>query len=121
MSRLVIEQTVPVGTNGHGYDFEVGLIGGFWVGYARGGGGLFFFAGISKDHQLGVKDQREAILKTGAIAQDPDQGYGGIDLWFVPEDLRGKPDDYRCETCGEVCCATDHLADDWDMDIEEGP
>jgi hypothetical protein len=113
---IKIEEQVLVGSNRHGYTFAVGRLGDRWVGYAGGGGMLFILPGMSEDHELGLTDRDEAIRRVGACALDGGQGYGGIDEWHVPEDLRGDPDAYRCAVCDEVCCDEDHadLCDDWE-------
>jgi hypothetical protein len=111
---ITIEEEVEVGTNGFGYTFCVGLVSGCWLGYARTGGGLFLMSEIATGHQLGIVDRDEAIRRVGALAQDPENAYGGIDLWFVAEDLRGDPEAYRCAECGRVCCDGDHEDDGFD-------
>lgn len=113
---IVFEEQREVGMNSH-YLLGVGRVGDYWAGYAIGGG-MIFFLHINTGHQLGLVDQAEAIRRVGAIAQDVAQGYGGIEEWFVPEDLRGDPERYRCRTCGEVCCGDDHISDDWDPEWE---
>jgi hypothetical protein len=40
----------------------------------------------------------------GALAQDPDQGFGGVDTWLVPKKLRGDPEKFRCKKCSKVGC-----------------
>lgn len=106
MSINIVNITI-VGSNAHGYEFGVGQVAGRWVGFAKGGGGLFFFSEICEGVQLGTPDRDLAIRMTGACAQDPARGYGGIDTWKVPKALRGRPEDFICPGCGEVCCAGD--------------
>ena len=52
---------------------------------------MHVFAEVSEGVDLGMQDKQAAILLTGALAQDPEQGFGGIDEWLVPDDLRGEP------------------------------
>jgi hypothetical protein len=98
-----------IGENDHGYRFLVGKIGDRWVGFADGDLGdgkrmLFMFPAISEDYQMGLLDRELVIKLTGAIAQSVEHGYGGIARWFVPEELRGKPEDFTCEHCESVGC-----------------
>ncbi len=65
---------------------------------------LFMFPEIAENFTMGILDRERAIRMTGAIAEDPESGYGGVDRWFVGEELRGKPDDFRCEMCERVGC-----------------
>jgi hypothetical protein len=66
---------------------------------------MHVFAEVSEGVELGMQDKTMAILLTGALAEDPEHGFGGVDEWFVPEDLRGEPKDFRCDRCGDVGCA----------------
>jgi hypothetical protein len=68
-------------------------------------GYMHVFAEVSEGVELGMQDKTMAILLTGALAEDPEHGFGGIDEWLVPEDLRGEPKDFRCDRCGDVGCA----------------
>ena len=111
---IQIEQEVDVGRNSHGYTFHVGLLSGYWLGYAQGAETIFLFPGIRTGHQLGILDRDEAIRRVGAIAQDPASGYGGIEEWSVEESLRGDPAAYLCPVCDEVCCGEDHSDEDSD-------
>lgn len=113
MSEIEITNQLLVGANAS-YSFRVGQVGKRWVGFAFGGGMIFFFPAISEGHQLGILDKDKATRLTGAIAEDENSGYGGIDRWSVPEELRGKPDDFRCKVCDEVGCSADHSQDDFD-------
>jgi hypothetical protein len=122
-SALKIVRAIVLGDNKH-YTFAVGQIAGErWIGFARGrepgesGLGLFVLPEISEGCQLGIRSLRQAILMVGAIAQDPEHGYGGVERWMVAERLRGRPEDFRCETCGTVCCSGD-CGEDYG---EEGP
>ena len=103
-----LSETVLVGENDYGYQFAVGRHGDSWVGFAVGtteaGRMLFLFPEISSGVVMGIGSRDEAIRMVGAIAEDPEHGYGGIDRWFVNESLRGTPDEYRCADCGEVGC-----------------
>jgi len=102
--ELVLEDALPIGENEIGYSFLVARIGDRWIGFADSSVGMFLLPGVREGQYIGVKDKKEAILLSGAIAQSIEHGYGGVDEWFVPEDLRGKPEDYRCKTCSEIGC-----------------
>ena len=109
---LELTEVVWIGRNAHGYTFGVGRLGDRWVGFARGEWSehgearqdLFVFPEVSYGPLLGLPDRTQAILITGAIAQDPVHGYGGVEEWLVPPELRGDPDAFRCEDCGDVGC-----------------
>ena len=109
-ATLEISETVKVGENDYGYTFFVGLYGSRWIGFAVGEERekerkmMFIFPEISSNGTLGVTSLDEAIRMTGALAEDVESGFGEIERWCVPEELRGDPDDYRCENCGAVCC-----------------
>jgi hypothetical protein len=113
---IKFEDSLLVGRNSHGYTFGVGRVGRYWLGYAIGGGMIFILPGIDTGAQLGLLDVNEAMLRVGAIAQDPAHAYGGIEEWFVAESLRGDPEAYRCGKCGEVCCGGDCDRDDFEDD-----
>lgn len=102
--NISITNAMLIGENDHGYRFGVGQIGERWIGFAASDVGLFFFPGIAEDYLLGLLDRALVIKLTGAIARDVEQGYGGIARWFVPEELRGNPEDFRCENCQQVAC-----------------
>lgn len=109
-----------IGHNRHGWRFAVGSMNGRWMGVALGrirpGTSTYchFFAEISEGYVMGVRDRELAIRMTGALAQDPEQCFGGIDVWYIPRELRGRYQDLpRCRQCGRVCCDGDH-DDDWD-------
>lgn len=109
MSQIQITDRFDIGENDHGYKFAVGKIGERWVGFADGalenGDRMYFmFPAISEDYQMGLTDRDLVIKMTGAIAQSVEHGYGGVARWFVPEDLRGKPEDFTCEHCESVGC-----------------
>lgn len=109
MASIELSDIIKIGKNDYGYEFAVGRIGHQWIGFAignlgRDGKAIFFFPNIQEDCQMGVKDKTLAILLTGAIAKDPEQGYGGISAWFVGEELRGDPDAFRCTNCDRVGC-----------------
>lgn len=101
--------TLLIGTNKHGYGFRVRHVGhGLWAGEAfatvNGEENTFtLLQFVRPDGSHGMADQRKAILMTGALANDPANGYGGIDEWFIDEEFRGKPEDMRCEVCDEIC------------------
>lgn len=65
---------------------------------------LMIFPEVSEGYRMGVLDRDLAIRMTGAVAQDPESCYGGIERWHVPEELRGKPEDFRCERCERIGC-----------------
>ena len=107
--QLEIGNILQVGENDIGYRFAVGTIpdegGGVrWIGFADSDVGAFIFPAICEGHMMGTKDRDRAIKLTGAIAQSFEHGYGGVDRWFVPEELRGKPEDFRCQHCEMVGC-----------------
>lgn len=109
MSNIQITDRFDIGENDHGYKFAVAKVGGRWVGFADGeledgNRMIFFFPRISEDYQMGLTDQTLTIRLTGAIAQSVEHGYGGISRWFIPEELRGKPEDFTCEHCESVGC-----------------
>lgn len=111
-AQLGVTDIEKIGENDYGYWFGVGRICSRWVGFAMGAlpegdQMMFFLPGISESYELGVKERELAIKLTGAIALAGEHGYGGITRWFVPEELRGKPEDYRCLDCDEVVCAGD--------------
>lgn len=115
-----IKNIFKIGENDHGYCFAVGMIHGRWHGFAvgileNGEKMVFFLPGISEGHLLGVSDRARAIKLTGAIAQSSEHGYGGIERWFVPEELQGKPEDFICEGCQSVGCSGDCF-DDYGFD-----
>lgn len=117
MTELNLKNTIEIGSNKHGYTFcAAQLEDGKWVGFAKGGGALFFFHQVSEGHQLGVKDRDYAILLTGAIAEDPESAYGGVEVWNVPPDLRGKPEDFRCERCDQIGCKEDDCCEYDDLE-----
>jgi len=114
MSGLELTDILKIGENDHGYSFAVGKLGGRWVGFAvgdlgEGKQGMFFLPGISEEYELGLTDRELAIRMTGAVAQSPEHGYGGIERWFVVEELRGRPEDFQCAECGEIACSGDHF------------
>jgi hypothetical protein len=118
---IKFEDSLLVGRNSHGYTFGVGRVGRYWLGYAIGGGMIFMLPGVDTGVELGLLDVTEAMLRVGAIAQDPAHGYGGIEEWFVAESLRGDPEAYRCSLCREVCCGGDHLRDYPDFFEDDAP
>jgi hypothetical protein len=121
----ITEQTI-IGENAY-YRFFVGRMGERWVGFAAESATahaarqlllaeglnpipdkIFLFPDVSGQgdecHLPGVPDRARAIRMTGAIAQDPGHAYGGIDRWHVPDELRGKPEDFRCARCDWFGC-----------------
>jgi hypothetical protein len=106
-----IDERTPVGSNRHGDRFEVGLLRDRWIGYAIATGGdgaetVHTLDEIAEDGslQMGVRSFELAVRLTSAIAQDPCQGWGGIDTWNVESRLRGTPDEFRCPSCSNVGC-----------------
>lgn len=121
---IPFSETLMIGDNDVGYKFGVGLAGDRWLGFALGdlpGGDkmLFVMPNVSEGFDLGLKDRDQAILMTGAIAQDPESAFGGITRWFVQADLRGDPNTIaRCPRCGEIGCQDDH--DDFESGFDSG-
>ena len=74
---------------------------------------MHVFPEVSEGGKLGMTDKNRAMLLVGALAQDPEQGFGDITGWLVPEDLRGDPDAFRCKKCGEVGCDGTECEDDF--------
>ena len=104
-----ITSVLIIGDNRHGYAFGIGSIGGRWVGFATGviskaNRMIFLFPAISEDYELGITDRERCIKMTGAIAQSPENMYGGIERWFIEPELRGRPEDFRCANCQYVGC-----------------
>lgn len=114
-TSLTFEDLVTVGCNDHGYTFFVGRLKDRWVGFALGTvqrpqgetGAMFIFPEVAEQFVLGLPDRDAAIRMTGAIAQDPESGYGGISKWLQPKELRGDPAKFRCPQCGRVGCQGD--------------
>jgi hypothetical protein len=102
-----LDKVTMIGRNEQ-YGFGVGQIGKRWVGFAVGHTDeekmLFFFPEIMEEFQMGVMDKEDAIKKAGAIAQDEEKGYGGIEEWYVEERLQADPEEFRCLICGVVLC-----------------
>lgn len=105
---LKITDSIHIGDNADlGYRFGVGKVGGRWVGFAIGntdGGGCMFMLSISPDAWLGVVERDDAIRRSAAFIQSPENGYGGFTHWHMDDSLRSVADDFRCETCNDVCC-----------------
>lgn len=106
MAELEVKEGFLIGVNNQGYSFSVGLLGDRWVGFAQHKDDrmIHFFPEISEEFEMGLPDKETAIRLTAALAQTPEKGYGGVDRWFIKEDLRGNPADYRCGECQEVGC-----------------
>jgi hypothetical protein len=109
MSEIKMTDRLDIGENDQGYKFAIAKIGERWVGFADGAleNGdriIFMFPHISEDYRMGLTDRDLVIKMTGAIAQANEHGYGGVARWFVPEDLRGRPEDFTCEYCESVGC-----------------
>lgn len=105
------------------YRFGVGCCNGRWLGFALEGEfsrrvkqafaaeGMavdphctFVFPEVADNFELGMTDRDKAILLTGALAQDLENGYGGVEKWHVPPNLRGDPEKFRCGHCERVGC-----------------
>lgn len=112
---LSFEELITVGSNDLGYTFFVGRLKGRWIGFALGTvqrpqgetGMIFIFPEVAEQFVLGLPDRDAAIRMTGAIAQDPESGYGGISQWLQPKELRGDPAKFRCPQCGRIGCQGD--------------
>lgn len=120
MSDLKLDDGVVIADNEH-YQFCVARNGERWVGFAIGkttGGQsmMFFFPEIAEGYRLGLASREEAIRMTAAIAQDPGHSFGGVGRWFIPEELRASPEDYRCRDCDEVGCRGECRDDVWPDD-----
>ena len=136
--NLKIESFEFVGRNEH-WQFAVAKVGDRWLGVALEGkftrqardafqaqglpvpdDYMHVFAKVSDGFELGMKDKNRAMLLVGAIAQDPEQGFGGVDEWLVPEELRGDPEKFRCLKCGEVGCNGTECEDEFgDTDLSD--
>lgn len=122
---------VTVIAENESYRFAVGLLAGRWVGFAMPGQfalkaarafieegletqhAVFLFPEISEGFHMGVPDRERAILLTGAVAQDPESSYGGVERWHVPPELRGKPADFRCAHCERIGCNGSACGEDY--------
>lgn len=107
-----IKQVTKIGENDYGYWFGVGLLEERWIGFAvgkleDGNEMVFWFPEIAEGHLIGLSDFDKAVKAASAIAQTPEHAYGGIQRWFIPEEFRGDPDDYRCTGCMNVGCPGD--------------
>lgn len=126
-----LTDVLVIADNSAGWRFCVGRSGGRWLGFAAPGRSpaelafaseglevspqmLMVMPEVSEGYQLGVEDRDRAIRLTGAVAQEDDGCYGGVERWFVPEDLRGRPDDFRCKKCDHVGCDGTECGDDYD-------
>ncbi len=132
---LELHDVTIIAENDHGWRFGVGRIGERWVGFGTESaareqsraafdseglpvdpGYLHLFTEVGTATEMGVADRDEAIRLTGAAAQDPEACFGGIDRWFVAEDLRGDPEKYRCPDCdgigGDCVCDEENDRDD---------
>lgn len=100
------------------YQFAAGRLGGQWFGYAVGQINknermAFLLPGCDEDSidyllpEISDDDDvRNMIIKrVGAVAAHFEHGYGGIERWFVEEDLRGTVYDFECAECGSVACS----------------
>lgn len=118
------------------WEFAVGRNGDRWLGVAMEGQfsrevksafasqGLsvhpvytHIFSEVSEGCELGMQDKTVAMLLVGAMAQCNSYGFGGIKEWLVQEELRGKPEDFTCEKCGDVGCDGTACCDDCGPDF----
>lgn len=132
--NLKIEALDLIGRNAE-WQFGVARIGDRWLGvaleseptrlaraaFASEGlpfdkGYMHVFAEVSEGIELGMQEKTIAMLLVGALAQDPEHGFGGIDEWLVPEVLRGDPEKFRCEKCGDVGCGGRDCTETYDAD-----
>lgn len=104
MESLQIRDVLKIGDNQYGYYFAVGRIDNRWIGWAGAEQAIFLFPEIEENYELGLLDRDLVIKLTGAIAQSAEYGYGGIDQWYIPASLRGKPEDYTCQHCCSIGC-----------------
>jgi hypothetical protein len=117
---LPLTDVTVIGENPH-YKFAIGKAHGRWLGFALGKPSrseaafvseglpvqartMFVFPEVAEGFMLGLTERERAILLTGAIAQDFESAYGGVERWFVPPDLRGDPDKLRCPRCDRIGC-----------------
>lgn len=112
---LQLQQTAMLAAN-DSWTFCVGRMGDRWLGFAVGfleDGAKFVnvFPEVSEGAQLGIRDYARAVKLTTAIAQDPEQGLGGVEHWFIPPGARGNPDDFRCANCDRVGCDGEECRD----------
>jgi len=120
---LSIDEMVQVGCNGD-WLFGVGRASGRWIGFALGvdlitgptGATRFMhvFSEVSERYQLGLVDRDQAIRLVGALAEDEEGGFGRVAEWFVPPELRGDPETFRCRSCGCVGCDGTDCTDDYE-------
>jgi hypothetical protein len=139
MPDLSITDLEVIADNDH-WRFAVGKLGeDRWCGFALPsrspvekafiGAGLppidpqmvMFLPEVCEGFNAGVKDKNRAILLTGAVAQDVESCYGGVDRWYVPEELRGDPEKYRCKTCEKIGCDGRECVDALNDYGEDGP
>src|SRR6516225_11377172 len=97
MTELTIAEAILIGENDQ-WRFCVGKLGERWIGYALAGrfsmdakaafraeglgvepGFMSIFPEVSDGLLLGMLDREKAILLTGAIAQDVESCYGGVE------------------------------------------
>lgn len=108
---------VAIGENRHGYTFCAGKLACAWYGIAIGKINekehmAFILPGCSEDeidHLLPEisedSDVRSLIIRrVGAVAFFGEHGYGGIENWLVPENLRGTIEEFLCAECESVSC-----------------
>lgn len=125
MDSLRIDDIAVIAENDLGYRFGVGRVGDRWIGFATESEGidvdpgmLFIIPEICDGFEMGILDRDRCVLLTGAIAQDPEYGFGGVERWHVPEHLRGKPEDFRCANCDRVGCTMVDCQDVYDGERE---
>lgn len=122
---MELQETIKIGENDYGYQFGVGRYGDQWVGFALGTkegedrpSMMFVLPNVADERDgLGCRDRDKAIKLTGATAQYPSHGYGGISRWFIDERLRViDPSEFVCAECDTVGCNESHDLDYVDFD-----
>jgi hypothetical protein len=94
-SQIDLQEMKAIASNSFGWTFIVVRISDRWIGGALGKGKngepnfLNVFHEVAEGFQLGVKDRALAIRQTCAVALDPEQCFGGIEHWLIPEAERG--------------------------------
>ena len=108
--ELRIDRLLMVGQNARGFEFSIGLLNHRWVAFVRRrmvyGTEIHIFRARYESYTPSGSDliRARVIGMVAAIAQDPARGFGGVDEWYVEEELRATPEQYRCPHCGKVAC-----------------
>lgn len=119
-----LEDVLILGANEH-WQFGVGRQGERWIGFAfgrleDGHGYLHVLTEVCDEPWLvDVTDRDRVIRMTGAVACDPEASWGGVAEWYVDEELRGDPEEFRCDVCGQVGCRGGCREDDG-FDFDDG-